>query len=117
MRIKTALASLVLMMAFLCQASGSAQAGPPAQLRLLLVNQQNAALPHATVTVYTLDGKPGVTVTADDKGIALFPSIATGLAQIVAKSSGLAPYIDKTTVKSGMNTQTVVLRAPGRRES
>jgi hypothetical protein len=117
MRINIALTSLALLMVSLLPAPGVAHAGAPAQLRLLVVNQQNAALPHATVTVYTLDGKPGVTVTTDDKGVALFPSVSTGMAQIVARSSGFSAYIDKTTVHAGVNTQTLMLRVATPRES
>jgi hypothetical protein len=110
MRIHMALTSLALLMASLLQGPGIAHAAAPAQLRLLVVNQQNAALPHATVTVYTLDGQPGVTLTTDDNGVVLFPSVSTGMAQIVARSSGFSAYIDKTTVHTGVNTQTVMLR-------
>lgn len=111
MAIKTALASVALVMAFLFQAFPSAETAAPAQLRLLVVNQQNVALPHATVTIYTLDGKPGVTVKADDKGVAVFPAVSAGMTQIVAKSSGFSPFIDKTIVQPGVNTQTVTLHA------
>ena len=113
MRIKIALASLLLAMASLAQVPMLADAHSHAQLRLLVVDQNNAALPHATVTIYTLDGNPGVTVTADEKGVATFSPVAVGVAEIVAKSKGFSPYIDKTTLKPGENTQTVTLRAAG----
>ena len=118
MRIKTALASVVLMTtACVFQAFPFAEATAPAQLRLIVVNQQNAALPHAKVTIYTLDGKPGVTVTADEKGVALFPAVSAGLTEIVAKSFGFSAYIDKTIVQPGTNTRTVMLHVAGARES
>src|SRR5678815_4718101 len=109
MRIKTALASLVLITAMAFQAIALAEAGAPAELRLLVVDQQNAAMPHATVTIYTLDGKPGMTVKTDGKGFAVFPALSAGLTQIMAESSGFSPYIDKTIVQPGVNTQTVIL--------
>jgi hypothetical protein len=112
MRTHTALAALLLTTASVLQIPASAQADTRAQLRLLVVDQTNAALPGATVTIFTLDGNPGVTVTADKKGVAVFPALATGLAEIVAKSPGLAPYIEKTTLQSGVNTQTVTLELP-----
>jgi len=111
MRIKMALASLFLAMTSLAPVPMLADARSPAQLRLLIVDQNNAALPRATVTIYTLDGNPGVTVTADDKGVATFAPVAAGLTEIVAKSKGFSPYIDKTIVKAGENSQTVTLRA------
>jgi len=111
MRIKIALASLFLAMTALAQVPMLADAHSHAQLRLVVVDQNNAALPHATVTIYTLDGNPGVTVTADAKGVATFSPVAAGLTQIVAKSKGFSAYIDKTTVKAGENSQTVMLRA------
>jgi hypothetical protein len=117
MAIKTALASVVLMVAFALQAFPSAEATAPAELRLLVVNQQNAALPHATVTIYTLDGKPGVTIKADDKGVALFPAVSTGLTQIVVKSSGFSQGVEKTVVQPGVNTHTLTLRVASGRES
>ena len=84
-----------------------------AQLRLVVVDQNNVALPHATVTLYGLDGKPGVTMTADEKGVALFPAVSTGMTQIVAKHAGFAPHIDKTIVQPGSRSQTITLRAQG----
>lgn len=109
MRINTAIAALMIAAATLVQLPVRAEADGRAQLRLVVVDQANVPMPSATVTVYTMDGKPGVTVTANDKGVALFPSLATGVAQIHARTSGYSPYIDKTTLQSGDNAQTVTL--------
>jgi hypothetical protein len=111
MRIKIALASLLLVLTSLAPVPMLADARPHAQLRLLIVDQNNAALPHATVTIYTLDGNPGVTVTADENGVATFSPVAVGLTEIVAKSKGFSPYIDKATLTAGDNMQTLTLRA------
>jgi hypothetical protein len=111
MRIHTALAALLLLTASLLQGPALAQAKAPAQLRLLVVDQTNAVLPGATVTIYTLDGNPGITATADEKGVAIFPAMPVGMAQIHARFAGFAPYIEKTTLQRGDNSQTVTLRS------
>ena len=91
------------------QAPATAQTETRAQLRLLVVDRANVPLPSATVTLFTLDGNPGVTVTADEKGVALFPATAVGLAEIVARHPGHSPYIEKATLKAGSNAETVTL--------
>ena len=113
MRIHTALAALLVPGFLMFQAPATAQTETRAQLRLLVVDRANTPLPSATVTLFTLDGNPGVTVTADEKGVALFPATAVGLAEIVAKHPGYSPYIDKTTLKAGSNTETLTLNPVG----
>jgi len=110
MRITTALAAAALFTASLLQLPGSAQADPRAKLQLRVVDQTNAVLPHASVTIFTLDGKPGVTATADDKGVVVFPTVAPGMTQIVAKFPGFATMVNKATLKPGDNAQTLMLR-------
>ena len=109
MRIHTALAAFLLPASLLFQVSAAAQSPTHAQLRLLVVDQANVAVPSATVTLFTLDGNPGVTVTADEKGVAVFSDVAVGMAEIVAKRTVYSPYIDKTTLKVGRNAQRVTL--------
>jgi hypothetical protein len=109
MRTHTALAALLLVTAFTLQVP-FARAGTHAQLRLLVVDQTNAPLPAATVTVYTLDGNPGVTVTADEKGVAVFHALPTGMTQIHAQFPGFARHVGKATLQRGQNAQTVTLR-------
>src|SRR5690349_9297159 len=79
----------------------SAEAARTAQLRLRVVDSRNTVLPGAKVTVYTLDGKPGVTVVADANGVASFPEVGTGLTQVVATSGRFATTIEKMTLQSG----------------
>jgi hypothetical protein len=109
MRTHTAFAAAALITALMLQLPSSAQAGSRARLQLRVVDQTNAVLPHATVTIYTLDGNPGVTATADEKGMVVFPTVATGMTQIVAKFPGFSPSADRTTLKAGSNVQTVKL--------
>ena len=67
MRIHTALAALALLLtASMLQLPAVAQADTHTQLRLRVVDQTQSALSTATVTLYTLDGNPGVTVTTDE---------------------------------------------------
>jgi hypothetical protein len=109
MRTHTAFAAAALITALMLQLPSSAQAGSRAKLQLRVVDQTNAVLPHATVTIYTLDGNPGVTATADEMGMVVFPTVATGMTQIVAKFPGFSPSADKAVLKAGSNVQTVKL--------
>ena len=109
MRINKTLAAILLATAALFQVPASAHTDTRAKLQVRIVDQTNAVLSHATVTLFTLDGNPGVTLTSDEKGIVLFPSVASGLTQIVVKYPGFSPAIDKATLKAGDNTQTVML--------
>src|SRR5687767_1980221 len=108
MRTTLALAALLLI-APLSLPTASADTPAPATLRLIVVDQTNAVLPHAAVTVYTLDGNPGVRATADENGVVYIPSVAPGLAQIVASYPGFAPALEKTTLKTGPNDGRVKL--------
>ena len=110
MRIKTAFAALLPLAAALLQLPATAQAETQAQLRVRVVDQTNAVLPRATVTIFTLDGNPGVTATADDKGVVVFPAVSAGLTEIVVKFPGFSPYIGKATLEPGDNAQTAALR-------
>jgi hypothetical protein len=111
MRIHTALAALFVLTASLIQAPAHAEADTRAHLRLLVVDQANAALPAATVTLFTMDGNPGVTATADEYGVAVFPDLPVGVAQIYARLTGYGPYIEGTTLRGGSNAQTVTLHS------
>jgi hypothetical protein len=92
------------------QSGAPAQAGPGAQLRLRIVDQTRAVLPLARVTIYTLDGNPALTVTADENGVATFPALPSGLAQIHATFPGFSPYIEGMRLQPGTNAATVRLR-------
>ena len=113
MRIKIAVATLSLLALTLAYAPVSAQS-PRAHLRLLVVDRTNAPLPNAAVTIYTLDGRPGVTVIADESGTVVLPNVTPGMTQIVAKSLGYSTTIEKATLHAGDNTQTVTLQAKAR---
>jgi len=109
MRTLTALAALLFVAASAQQVPASAHANTSCQLQLLVVDQANVPVPNATVTVYTLDGNPGVTAKADANGKVVFPKLGSGMAQVVARASGYESYIAKTTLETGQNAQTVKL--------
>jgi Carboxypeptidase regulatory-like domain len=111
MRTYTALATVALLAASLVQTPLAAQArSSAAELRLRVVDQTGAVLPQATVTIYTLDGNPGITVTADEHGVASFRALPSGLSEIVARFPGFTPYIEGAKLKPGKNQATVALR-------
>ena len=107
MRTHTAVAALLITVATM---SSAVFAGPSrAQLHVQVVSDRNAALPGATVTIYTLDGNPGVSAKADAQGVARFESVAPGLTQVVAVSEHFTSSIDKVTLRAGDNASTVTL--------
>jgi hypothetical protein len=110
MRTNIALAALLFIGAAFTQVPVSADKPTGARLQLRIVDQTRAVLPSATVTIYTLDGNPAKTVTADANGIVRFPALTPGVAQIHAKFPGFAPYIEGTTLKPGQNELTVTLK-------
>ena len=70
-------------------------------------------LSSATVTVYTLDGNPGVTAKTDAEGKVVFAKLGPGMAQVVARAAGYEAYIEKTTLQTGENVQTLKLHIEG----
>ena len=110
MRIHTAIAALALVATALLQ-TPSAQSETRARLRLFVVDETHAAVPGATVTIFTLDGKLGTSVTADDKGVAVFPDLPVGLSEIYARTSGYTPYIEAARLRAGANDQTATLHS------
>jgi protocatechuate 3,4-dioxygenase beta subunit len=108
MRTHTAVAAVLMTAAAM---SSAVFAGPAraAQFHVQVVDQRNASLPGATVTVYTLDGNPGVTATADAQGVVQFESVAPGMTQVVVRSEQFAPSVGKVTLKAGDNTHIVRL--------
>ena len=117
MRTNTALAALVLLTATLFSGSAFAQTDSRAQLQLRDDDQTNAAVPAATVTIYTLDGKPGQTVKTNEQGIAVFPALPAGMAQIRAQYPGFSPYAEKAALRKGENIRTLTLTIAPFRET
>jgi len=87
----------------------AAPAPAPAELKVQVLNDRHAPLAGASVTIYTLDGNPGITATADENGTATFDSVADGMAQIVASSPHFNRAVSKVVLQPGDNTQVVRL--------
>jgi hypothetical protein len=109
MRTHTAVAALLIAVATMSSAVFAEPAR--AQLHVQVVSERNASLAGATVTIYTLDGKPGVSAKADAQGVATFESVTPGLTQVVVSSERFASSIDKVTLRAGDNASTVTLHA------
>ena len=113
MRTHTALAALLFAVASVLQVPASAHPNAASQLQLRVVDQANLPLSSATVTVYTLDGNPGVTAKTDAEGKVVFAKLGPGMAQVVARAAGYEAYIEKTTLQTGENVQTLKLHIEG----
>jgi hypothetical protein len=109
MRTHTALAALLFAVASVLQVPAFAHPDASSQLQLRVVDRANLPLSSATVTVYTLDGNPGVTAKTDAEGKVVFTKLGSGMAQVVARANGYSVYIEKTTLQAGENMQTVKL--------
>jgi hypothetical protein len=113
MRTHTALAALLFAAASVLQVPASAHNHADSQLQLRVVDQANLPLSSATVTVYTLDGNPGVTAKTNADGKVVFSKLGSGMAQVVARAKGYSAFIEKTTLQAGENVQTVKLHTEG----
>jgi hypothetical protein len=111
MRTHIALAALLFAVASVLQVPASAHPNAASQLQLRVVDQADLPLSGATVTIYTLDGKPGVTSKTNAEGKVVFEQLGSGMAQVVARATGYSAYIEKTTLQAGENVQTVKLHS------
>lgn len=87
----TSLRSLFTIFSFLCVAApAAAQPARDARALITVVDVTGAILPGATVTVTSQDqiGATGVTVTANEQGLATFPGLRPGRYTIKAEFSG-----------------------------
>lgn len=108
---RTTIASAAAILLVLLQlTTASAQVHTPATLRLVVVDETDARLPHATVTIYTPDGPRGIRATADELGVVWVPDLAPGQAQIVASAPGFAPALEAATLRRGYNAESVTLQ-------
>jgi hypothetical protein len=111
MRIHIAAFAFLLSAGTLVQSPAFAEGQPRASLTLQVIDQNRSALPAASVTIFTLDGQPSQTVTANEKGVATFATLPAGAAQIVARQPGFAPHIEAIRLDTGANRQTVTLQS------
>jgi hypothetical protein len=87
-----------------------------AQLRLIIVDEANAPLPNAIVTVFTMHGPR--TVNTDEKGVVVVNDLPAAMTQWWARTPGLS-NAEATRLTPGVNTQTMTLHTveTGRSES
>ncbi len=111
MRIHTASAALLLFSISLLPMPASAQADSRAQLRLVIMDETSAPLPHAAVTIFTLDGNLGRDVTANEQGVVTVPDLPVGLTQVYARTPGHKASAEATRLKAGDNARTVTLES------
>ena len=90
------------------QTPALAQNDGRAQLRLTIVDETNAPLPNAVVTVFTMYGPR--TGNADEKGVVVFTGLPAATTQWWVRTGQLS-NAEATTLKAGENKQTVTLHA------
>jgi hypothetical protein len=80
-----------------------------ARLRLTVVDESNAPVPNATVTVFTMHGPR--TANADAKGVVVFTDLPTAAQTQWWARAENAANAEAMRLKSGENAQTVTLHA------
>ena len=85
-----------------------------AELRLTIVDEANAPLPNAVVTVYTIHGPR--TVNADEKGVVVIADLPAELTQVWARTPELS-NADAAKLKPGQNKETLTLHSVTQTES
>ena len=85
-----------------------------AQLRLTVVDEANAPLPNAIVTVFTMHGPR--TVNTDEKGVVVLADLPAAMTQWWARTAGLS-NAEATRLTPGENKQTLTLHATPLTES
>lgn len=99
----------------LLQTPALAQLDERAQLRLTVVDETNAPLPNAIVTVFTIHGAR--TVNTDEKGVVVLADLPAEMTQWWARTAGLS-NAEAARLKPGQNKETVTLHTEtGRSES
>ena len=92
------------------QTPALAQNDGRAQLRLTIVDETNAPLPNATVTVFTMYGPR--TVNTNENGVVVFANLpAEVTTQWWARTAGNLSGAEATSLKPGENKQTMTLHA------
>ena len=77
-----------------------------AQLRLTIVDEANAPLPNASVTVFTMYGPR--TGNTNEKGVVVFADLPAATTQWWARTGHLS-NAEATRLKPGVNTQAMTL--------
>jgi outer membrane receptor for ferrienterochelin and colicin len=105
------------LMALLVAAPLAAQqnANNQTQLRLVVVDETGAGIPHATVVVTPPNGEP-ITFATDERGLAMSPALPVGNVQLHIDFPGFEPYESQLTLRRGAMNQTVTLKIAGLQE-
>ncbi len=116
MRMKMLAAAALLTSLSVLQTPVLAQNEDRAQLRLTVVDEANAPLPNAIVTVFTMHGPR--TVNTDEKGIVVVNDLPAAMTQWWARTPGLS-NAEAARLQPGENKQTMTLHTAetGRSES
>ena len=85
-----------------------------AELRLTIVDETNAPVPNAVVTIFTMHGPR--TVNADEKGVVVVAHLPAELTQVWARTPELS-NAEASKLKPGENAQTLTLHAASAVES
>ena len=107
MRMNVIAAAVLLTSLAALQTPALAQHDGRAQLQLTVVDQTNAPLPNAAVTVYTMYGPR--TVNTDEKGVVVLADLPSAMTQWWAQVPGHVSSADATRLKPGLNKQTVTV--------
>jgi hypothetical protein len=91
------------------QTSALAQNGGRAQLRLTVVDETNAPVPNATVTVYTMYGPR--TVSTNEKGVVVVADLPLATTQWWVRTPGHRASAEAMRLKPGENKQSVTLHS------
>ena len=81
-----------------------------AELRLTIVDEANAPVPNAVVTIFTMHGPR--TVNADEKGVVVVAHLPAELTQVWARTSGDLSSAEASKLKPGRNKRTLTLHPP-----
>ena len=107
MQMKMIAAAALLASLSALQAPALAQTDALAQLRLTIVDETNAPLPNANVTLFTMYGPR--TVNADEKGVVVFADLPAATTQWWVRTPGHRSSADAMRLKPGENKQAVTL--------
>jgi hypothetical protein len=106
MRMNMIAAAALLASLSVLQTPALAQNDGRAQLRLTVVDETNAPVPNAIVTVFTMYGPR--TVNADAKGVVVIADLPAETTEWWARTQGLS-NAEATGLKPGDNKETVTL--------
>ena len=107
MRMKMLAAAALLTSLSVLQTPALAHSENRAQLRLTIVDEANAPLPNAVVTLFTMHGPR--TVNTDEKGVVVFADLPAATTQWWVRTPGHLSSADATRLTPGKNKQVVTL--------